>query len=277
MFDVQVWVCFAFLEALILLAVLVAINAVAFYNPQRWDITENKEFSLDPATEEVLSALTREVNVRAYLTSDMPGRWALRMQDIEDKLKDYESVANDKFRLTIVDTNSESFDAGIEGLQIKGIEPFTAVDYEGGEEIRKQGYMGIYMEVLDKSHVIPQITSLSTLDYEVISNIVRLSMDENETGKISITQGNGEPSMDEDTGIKGFVQSMRNNKFTVFSTKLDDKTNIASTVRTLIIPSPNTLTEWDQFVIDQFILRGGNAIFLADQLDMSGEDGVFCL
>lgn len=253
-----------FIEAGILLAFLLVLNTFACYNPARLDLTEFKEYTLSDATRRVLGNLDEIVQVRAYVSSDLPPEYMPIRTEIIDFLNSLQQIANDKFKLTIV----EQPDPAKEQLEIKGIQPIQFQVRKEGEASVKTGYMGIWMQRLTKTDVLPAVVSSQNLEYDLISAIYRISQKETETGKISITQGNGEPEIEDPNGIQAFVKTMRDLKFTVFPTTLDDKTEIPITVRTLLVPSPKTLSTFDKFQIDQLLMRGGNVIFCVDRFDL---------
>lgn len=255
---------FTFIEIGVLLAVLIVLNALACNNTVRFDLTENREYTVSPATRKVLSSLDEIVNVRAYLSDDLPADYLPLRTEIYDQLRTFEELANDNFRLTIV----ENIDPAKEMLDIKGIQPINFTVRKEGESTEKRGYMGIFLERVNKTDALPVVLSTESLEYDLISAIVRLSKKESDTGKISITQGNGEPDMESPEGIQQFVKDLRAAKYTVYPTTLDDKTEIPSTARTLLVQSPTKLTDFDKYQIDQFLMRGGNLVVTIDRWEL---------
>ena len=73
--------------ALLLLAVLVVLNYLAarhFFH--RFDLTENREFTVSPSTRKVLASLDDVVSVKAYFSKDLPERAATIPARVRDLL-----------------------------------------------------------------------------------------------------------------------------------------------------------------------------------------------
>lgn len=262
---------FTFIEIGILLAVLIVLNALACNNPIRIDMTADKTFTPSAATHKILGDLDEIINVRAYLSADLPPDYLPIRQEILDQLNDFNEIAkakNNYFRLTVI----EDPDPAKENLEIKGIQPIEFRVQKEGEAQVKRGYMGIYIERVNKSDVIPAVVSTESLEYDLMSAIVRLNKKESGTGKITILQGNGEPSMEEPGGIQAFVKALREKKYTVYPTTLDDKTEIPSTAQTLLVLNSSKLTDFDKYQLDQFLLRGGNLIVMIDRFDLGTDE-----
>ena len=67
-------------------------GALSFRHSARWDLTENKRFSLSPQTIQLLGSLQTEVNAVAFFRNDQPGKRAA-----EDLLKQFARYSNGKF------------------------------------------------------------------------------------------------------------------------------------------------------------------------------------
>ncbi|MEO7993017.1 MAG: Gldg family protein [bacterium] len=261
-----------FIEAGLLLAAIIALNIFGCYNSSRLDLTQDKRYTLSEASRNVVANLDEITNVRAYISSELDPRFQPARDEILDILHNYEAAGNDKFRLTIIDPGASDFDPAKDNLEMKGIEPIRFQVKDKGEYSEKIGYLGIEVTRLTKSEVIKQALP-TNLEYDLTAAIVRLSKKETETGKISIVQGHDSPSMEDPAGIQEFAKTLREARFTVFSTTLDDKTEIPSTVQTLIVDSPSELSDFDEYQIDQFLLRGGNVIYFVNRVQFRNEQG----
>ena len=76
----------------LVLGATVVVQALSFRHSARWDLTENKRFSLSPQTIQLLGGLQTEVNAVAFFRNDQPGKRAA-----EDLLKQFARYSNGKF------------------------------------------------------------------------------------------------------------------------------------------------------------------------------------
>ena len=76
----------------LVLGATVVVQALSFRHSGRWDLTENKRYSLSPQTIQLLGGLKTDVNAVAFFRSDQPGK-----RVAEDLLKQYAKYSNGKF------------------------------------------------------------------------------------------------------------------------------------------------------------------------------------
>lgn len=77
--------------------ILVLINVLAARFSQRWDLTQNKDFSLNPQTIKVLQGLQSPVKVTAFYQQGQPGQ-----EEVQDLFREYQRHT-DKLQWEIVD------------------------------------------------------------------------------------------------------------------------------------------------------------------------------
>src|SRR5438309_8875816 len=86
----------------LVLGATVVVQALSFRHSARWDLTENKRFSLSPQTIQLLGGLKADVNAVAFFRSDQPGK-----RVAEDLLKQYARYSNGKFTWKSADPDRE--------------------------------------------------------------------------------------------------------------------------------------------------------------------------
>ena len=86
----------------LVLGATVVVQALSFRHSARWDLTENKRFSLSPQTIQLLGGLKTEVNAVAFFRSDQPTK-----RTAEDLLKQYARYSNGKFTWKSADPDRE--------------------------------------------------------------------------------------------------------------------------------------------------------------------------
>jgi ABC-type uncharacterized transport system involved in gliding motility auxiliary subunit len=86
----------------LVLGATVVVQALSFRHSARWDLTENKRFSLSPQTIQLLGGLKTDVSAVAFFRSDQPGK-----RVAEDLLKQYARYSNGKFTWKSADPDRE--------------------------------------------------------------------------------------------------------------------------------------------------------------------------
>ncbi|PYN50048.1 MAG: hypothetical protein DME00_07070, partial [Candidatus Rokuibacteriota bacterium] len=86
----------------LVLGATVVVQALSFRHSARWDLTENKRFSLSAQTIQLLGSLKADVNAVAFFRSDQPGK-----RVAEDLLKQYARYSNGKFTWKSADPDRE--------------------------------------------------------------------------------------------------------------------------------------------------------------------------
>src|SRR5438309_10471449 len=86
----------------LVLGATVVVQALSFRHSARWDLTENKRFSLSPQTIQLLGGLKTDVSAVAFFRSDQPGK-----RVAEDLLNPYARYSNAKLTWRGVDPDRE--------------------------------------------------------------------------------------------------------------------------------------------------------------------------
>ena len=124
-----------FLTLLHVAANLVAANALlSFWSGARVDLTEDRLYSISPATKRILGNLDEEVTVLGFFSKRTHPRLAPLVPQIEDMLAEYRALSGGKLRVEIADPGA-SEDAESEAVDRYGVEstPFRlASKYETG-------------------------------------------------------------------------------------------------------------------------------------------------
>jgi ABC-type uncharacterized transport system involved in gliding motility auxiliary subunit len=92
----------ALVMTLAFVGILVVINFLVFQNPERWDLTENKQHTLAPETQETLDALPEPVTARAFFTQRTPSDQA-QIEQARDLLEDYQFASDGRFNYEFID------------------------------------------------------------------------------------------------------------------------------------------------------------------------------
>ena len=108
----------------------------------RLDLTENRLFTLDDATVELLRELDDIVTIKLFVSEDPPVQVALTQRDVEDLLEDIVNVSNGNVNLVkyLADQDEETAEEASPKLRAA---PINFSEQTGGEFKVKVGYLGI--------------------------------------------------------------------------------------------------------------------------------------
>jgi len=222
----------------------------------RVDLTENKEFSISKATIEILKNLDDVVNIKAYFSEKLPAEFLNVRQVTEDILGEYKNYSRGDLGIEFIDPEDdedlqkEARSFGIPELQFSNVQ-------KDKYEISK-GYLGMVVLYADNKEVIPVVKDTSTLEYNLTAAIKKVTLDQDI--KIRFAIGHGELDKEEkiSTVYEGLAQL-----YDVSTLDLSSGNLIPDDVATLIIAGPTEkFSLRSQYVIDQFLMRGGSLLIL---------------
>lgn len=278
---------------MILLGGVLLVALLAQFLRFRVDLTEENRFSLSPATKALLEELDRPIHVDILLTGeDLPGGMRRLQKSIEETVRTFNAHSSYTISvsyfdpLTVVDSLQEDFiytlaDYGINptnvfvsqnsGQQSQLIFPGVLVsdeEYETGALLLK-GERGMSSEQILNA-------SIENLEYELANAIRKLTRPEKSA--VAMIIGHGELS--EDDGF-GMVEALDGN-YEVFKVPLDQAQSpkdLSSFAAVFILGPKQSYTERELYLLDQYVLGGGNLVVAADGVDVDlGEaagDGTF--
>jgi len=255
-----------------LIAIVVVIILVFFVNILstqlfgRWDVTENKDYSITDTTKDVLRNLDDVINVKAYFTEELPGYLLVKNQDVRDILAEYGTVSDGNVIVTFLDPSKnadieqEARSMGIPTLQ------FNVVEKDKYQVTN--GYLGIAIFYGDNREIIPIVQDTSSLEYDLTAAISKVVREEIPT--VAFLSGRGVWSR---TADMAQVDQELQRQYRVIDFDITSGRLVPENVNTLIIPGiKEQLTEWEQYVIDQFLMQGGDIFVMAEGVSINPID-----
>ena len=250
----------------IILGILALINFLSTRRFIRADLTEDKRYTISKATRNVLDTLDDIVTITAYFSTN-PAEVAQIRRDVRDVLEEYNAFSK-KLQIDFVNP-AEFDDAQKQELRFKGIpEVQINVVRKDKAEIANV-YMGISIGYSGKEEILPVVRSTANLEYELTSTILKVTTKEAKT--VGFLTGHGEFDINAQN-YQQFRQLLDKNgqgQYNLTPVSLQDGKAVDDTVATLVVAGvQQPLTERDKYELDQFIMRGGRAIFLVDPIQM---------
>ncbi len=277
------------LNLLITLVILLLLNYVSAFFFARYDLTSEKRYTLSPVTKSILQNLEKNIFFEVYLDGNLPSGFK-RLQTQTRELLDEFRAYSDKIHYQIVNPLERKNDQqkeqilqflGGKGLQITNLQVKTL---DGTEQriiipgaILGDGKKEIALELLKNQMGVPPETilnnSIQSLEYQLVNAIKKLSQES--LPRIALINGHGELdypyivdialAMDKDYNLH--QESINGN---INALLADTNGEITPIFEAIIIAKPITkFDEKDKFVIDQYIMHGGNVLWLIDAVQAS--------
>ncbi len=266
------------LGCILLVATGVLINGILRdVNIGRVDLTEEKIFTVSPATKRVFERLKVPIKVTYYVSpkEKLPTPMKDMPRDVADILEEL-SRLSPKFSYKIV--HPEDVPDQIEDLHKKGITPFSAQTIEQDALNIKRIYSAISVGYLDKKEeIIPQVVpdSLGSLEYDLVSKIYRLTLPKKprvflvtpsssvDPKLAAILRQAGRPVPDQDRFTR-IVQILESQGYEVVKHKITKETPIPDDVNLIMLIAPERLEDRARYEIYRR-LREGIPLFVAGQ------------
>lgn len=280
---------------LLLLASLVLINVLSSFYYGSLDLTEDKRFTLNPATYNLVEQLDDVLTVEVLLEGDFPSSFKRLQSATQDLLSELRS-RNSNIQVRWVDpmsgTEQENIDNG-ELLSKDGIFPLNLTQSARGGNSRKAMLAFPYaiLRYQQQMRVVPLLEttggynkdytrmeainpSINLLEYKIANAILKLAFQDRP--RMVLTTGHGELQRPYTDGLEAAMFEY----YDIARLDLDKVTHIDTLIHVVVIPKPTRpFPEKHLFMIDQYVMRGGKVLWLVDALNMEADSlkrlGVF--
>ncbi|MFM2017686.1 MAG: hypothetical protein RL007_1342 [Bacteroidota bacterium] len=271
--------------------VVLLLNVVSQYVFFRLDLTSEKRYTLAESTVQMLDSLDDVVYFEVYLEGEFPqgaGDYKRLRDETRLMLDEFRAWGGDNIQYDFVDPGANDDERERKKFQRqlaeKGLipHPETFVD-DNGVEVTQLLFPWAVARYHGKEVAIPLLGSstkspneevlnhaVEGLEYELSNGVRKLLM--RRKPKVAITQGHGEP---DSIQVNDFLSGLREYydvEFVQFGNKLNtfrDTVQNASQIRNIydaviMIAPDSAFTTKELFILDQYIMYGGKALFLVD-------------
>lgn len=264
---------------------IIFVNIIASFLFWRWDLTEDKRFSLTEQTKNFLSDeknFEDKVLIKIYLEGNLPSDIRQIRNAIEDKLRDFTIYAGKRIEYEFINPNDGSEeDINELGKQLydkgDGIKP-TDLTVESVNQVSNQliwpgavityGKKKGYVQFFNRSriHTAENLAGLvqgaiNDLEYNLLNGL-RLTVAEKKP-LIGFLQGHGE--WNENSTM--VFRSILSKNYSTKNVFIQDSINALDKLDGLIIAGPkHRFSEKDKYVIDQFLMDGGKLMYFVDPI-----------
>ena len=240
------------------LAAFVLANLLFSGIPLRLDFSAGQLYSLSPATKKILKNLSGNVDIKLFISSDLPVQLTPLKADIINLAREYDRRGRKRVAVTIKDpkkdagAKSEADRFGIPEL------PFSQIAQD--KYAVSTAYLGMVISYGRKTEIIPQAVNPASLEYDITAAIYKL------TQKNPVTIGISGGALNTDQYVS--LRTVLGQQFEL------EELNIASPSSSFTIDPQLKTTIWvdggniygDKSItaVKKYLESGGNIILFAD-------------
>jgi len=274
---------------LIGLATLFFLNFLSLFFFARYDLSSEKRYTLSPISKSILKKLDKDIFVEVYLDGDLPSAFKRLQNQTAELLEEFRAYS-DHIQYQIVNPlegkNAQQQQQILQYLSDKGLQAtdLQLKTLEGSERklivpgaILGDGEKEIALELLVNQIGVPPEAvlnnSVQSLEFQLINAVKKLN--QTALAKVALISGHGELDYPYIVDIalaldKDYQLSQKSIDGNIRSILADTKDGVAPLFDVIIIAKPITaFDEKDKFVIDQYVMHGGNVLCLIDAVQAS--------
>jgi len=266
----------------LLTILLVALSFFFFF---RIDLTSDKRYSISPQTKELMRNTNEKLSITLYLDGELnPGFQRLKKSTVE-LIEELDVFARKGIEFETINpseaaTNEERQKKHSE-LTVLGMTPTAIYERDKeGKAIQKVVFPWVKITYKNKTVLVNLLKnlrgvsgeenlniSIENLEFELTDGIRRAM--KTEVSKIAFIEGHGELNEAETYSISKSLSRY----FQIDRGIKGNDASILSPYKAIIIARPTTpLSEKDKFIIDQYIMQGGNVLWLIDGVRIAREN-----
>ena len=278
----------SWLQFLTAVAGIIFVAVVSSFIRVRFDLTEDKRYTLSDPTRKVLSGIKNDLYIQVYLDGEMPIPLKRLKRSVREMLDEFRLASDQKIDYEFINpaksSNIQQRNALYQVLENKGLSPvdIRSGDAEGGSTQKRifpgmiVNYNGIEVPVnfLKNNPSIPYeqniLHSVEGLEYEMIQTIATLSSDT--IYKVAFIEGHNEIPEIETADITINLARF----FTIDRGVIGGKPGILDNYAAVVIAGPEKeFSESDKLVLDQYIMNGGKVMWLFDEVAVNSDSLVY--
>ncbi|WP_445457737.1 gliding motility-associated ABC transporter substrate-binding protein GldG [Flavobacterium sp. HNIBRBA15423] len=272
----------------IIIIILIAINTISNYYFKRFDLTEDKRYTLSETSLNIIKNIDSPLIVDVFLEGNFPPDF-MRLQNETRQLLEEFSAYNPNIIFQFVNP-VEKEEERVEVMKQfyeRGLQPLNITVDDKGKQTQEVVFPWAVASYGDKGAKVALLKNLmgATTEEKVISSVQHLEfafaeafnkITKEKQKKIAIIKGNGEL---QDIYIADFLKTVRESYFlapftldSVASTPKETLTALKNYDLAIIAKPTEGFTDEEKQVLDQYIINGGKTLWLLDNVHANYED-----
>lgn len=260
----------------VMLGILVLINFTGNFIFNRFDLTEEKRYTLSNTTTEQLETLDDLLFVRVYLEGNLPTEFRELRDATKEILDEFRAYSGENIQYEFINPSASPDEKErvevYKELTRQGLQ-YTNIRMQAGDKTSEQIiFPGAILSFKGRETSIQLLksvagatenemiaASIQQLEYEFMSGIRKVAQEEKQV--VAFIEGHGELGKLETADAERSLEEF----YAIERITLDQKVDALAGVDAVIIARPDSaFSEQDKFILDQFIMKGGKVLWLID-------------
>lgn len=262
------------------IGILVGINVIAAFVFFRWDLTQEKRYTISDATKKLLQNLDHQVVIKVYLTGDFPAGFERLERAIQETLESFTDYGGGNVAYRFIEPTDPKLQEELIG---KGLIPTNLFANEEGKRTERLVFPGAVLVYEGKEYPVQLLKgnksatseeqlnqSYEGVEFELASAIRRLAQKDRKRIGVLVGHTKVPPPRFSD-----FLANLQQNYDLYFDIQNPDNWDKGDL---LVIPKPDSpFSEDEKYRLDQFVMRGGKLLMFADgaRVDSVSLEGTF--
>jgi ABC-2 type transport system permease protein len=258
------------------LGIIILVNFTGSFIFDRFDLTEEKRYTLSEATTDQLQNLDEILFVRVYLEGNLPTEFRELRDATKEMLDEFRAYSGENIHYEFINPSASPDEKErvevYKELTRQGLQ-YTNIRMQAGDKTSEQIiFPGAILSFRGRETAIQLLksvagatenemiaASIQQLEYEFMSAIRKVAQEEKQV--VAFIEGHGELGKLETADAERALAEF----YTIKRISLDQKVDALADVDAAIIARPDSaFSEQDKFIIDQFIMKGGKVLWLID-------------
>ncbi|MEZ0541682.1 gliding motility-associated ABC transporter substrate-binding protein GldG [Fibrella arboris] len=268
---------------------LLLINALSAFVYTRLDLTSDRRYTLSEGTQQLLGTLPARVHIDVFLTGKLPPGFKRLETAVRETVEEFESEAGSNISFRFIDPitgTSEEQMKRLESLAKLGLQPTNLFANQGGtrtEQLIVPGavvsYEGKEIGVLllkgnKAATPAEQLNqSYEGVEYQLAAAIRRLTQPEGSRRRVGMVYGHTQVPPERFSDLLASIQE----QYDLFFVDLTKPGPIEGVDALMIMKPDKPFSESDVFKLDQYVVKGGSALFFVDgqRVDSVSSEGSY--
>lgn len=266
------------------LVVLIVLNAIGTQFFYRFDLTQDKRYTLSPTSLKILKEVKDPLIVDVFLKGQFPGEFKKLQTETQQLLEEFKAYnKNVTFQFVNPIENEEERDTIMQSFLERGLTPVNVTIDDKGKQTQEvvfpwaiATYNGrsvkvpLLKNIMGASTAEKVVTSVQHLEYAFANAFNTVAKPKEK--KVAVIKGNGELH---DILMADFIKQVRENyfigTFTLDSVAKKPNESLAYLKKydlAIIAKPTETFSDAEKLVLDQFVINGGKTLWLIDQVNI---------
>ncbi|WP_298516509.1 gliding motility-associated ABC transporter substrate-binding protein GldG [uncultured Kordia sp.] len=263
------------IKIVLVLAGLIILNAIASSIFARFDLTQDKRYTLSEASKNTLVPVKSPINITIFLKGDLPAEYKRLADETEQLLAEF-AAYNDNVEYTFVDPIEEN---AVDFLNENDMKP-RYITEEAANKVSREVVYPWAIAIYDKKLVKIQLyknniansdeekiaSSVQHLEYAFADAFSKLTIKQRQ--RVAILRGHNEL---DDIFIysfqKALVEYYNLGSFDITAFPDDPEKTLKNLERfdLLVVPKPTKkFSDKEKYILDQYTMRGGKSLWLIE-------------